>query len=40
MQLEFNIQLQNDDELIFKAAGIDRNRASRVKLTSFFIKIL
>ena len=35
MQLELNIQLQDDDELVFKAADIDGNRVSRVVVTKF-----
>ena len=35
MQLEVNIQLQSDDELVFKAAGIDNNNPARVVVTKF-----
>ena len=35
MQLELNIQLQDDDELIFRAAGIDTDNAVRVVVTKF-----
>ena len=35
MQLELNIQLQDDEELVFRFAGIDNNNLARVKVAKF-----
>ena len=37
MQLELNIQLQDDNELVFRAAGIDNNNLPRVVVTKFHL---